>query len=308
MKGCIIGPRQRSDCEIWILEEGQKVFDNFFYVPMPSVVIKNDKVYFKGKDLSELDFVIPRIPRTYMEPGYKVLSILKDDVYMPIDPKSVLISHNKFWTLLALREAGIPVPDTYMAGSRKTVDKLLDEMKYPVVMKLLYGSLGKGVMFADTKQSAASFMDALERFNEPLFLEEYIENPGEDIRAVVVGGEVVGSMKRIAQKDERRTNIGIGGSGEPMSLTTEMKSMALKAADAIGMDVTGIDIIQGPKGPIVIEANVNVHFEGITKVLGMNIAKKIVEYVKSETETQHAPRIEKMLSGILKKTKTEQPK
>jgi hypothetical protein len=106
-------------------------------------------------------------------------------------------------------------------------------MRYPVVMKLLYGSLGKGVMFADTKQSAASFMDALERFNEPLFLEEYIENPGEDIRAVVVGGEVIGSMKRIAQKDERRTNIGIGGSGEPVELDTEMKSMALKAADAV---------------------------------------------------------------------------
>ena len=304
MEGCIIGPRQRSDCELWILEEGKKVFDSFFYAPMPSIVLKNDRAYFKGKDLSELDFVIPRIPRTYMWFGYNILKTLEGKVYMPIDPKSVLVSHNKFWTLLALKEAGLPVPDTYMAGSRRTVDMMLDGMKYPVVMKLLYGSLGKGVMFADSKQSAASFMDALERFNEPLFLEEYIENPGEDIRAFVLGGEVIGAMKRIAEKDERRTNIGIGGSGEPIELDANMKDMAVKAAAAIGMDITGIDIIKGPKGPIVLEANVNVHFEGITKVLGRNIAKDIVEYVKSEVQTQHFPRIEKMITDMLKKRKS----
>jgi len=305
MKGCIIGPKQRSDCEIWILEEGKKIFDKFFYAPMPSVVIRGDRVFFKGQDLSELDFVLPRMPRTYMWFGYKILRTIEQNkkrkVYMPIDPMSVIVSHNKFLTLLALKEAGIPVPETFMSGSRKTVEGVLDRMDYPVVMKLLYGSLGKGVMFADSKQSATSFMDALERFKEPIFLEEYVPNPGEDIRAFVLGGQVIGAMKRIAQKDERRTNIGIGGLGEPIELDAETKSIAIRAAKAIGMNITGIDIIQGPDGPIVIEANVNVHFEGLTKTLGMNVAKNIVEYVKRETRTQHFAKVEKIVADKMKR-------
>ena len=305
MKGCIIGPKQRSDCEIWLLEEGKKIFDKFFYAPMPSIVIRGDKVFFKGQNLSELDFVLPRMPRTYMWFGYKILRTLEQNkkrkVYMPIDPMSVIVSHNKFLTLLALKEAGLPVPETFMSGSRGTVENVLDRMDYPVVMKLLYGSLGKGVMFADSKQSAVSFMDALERFKEPIFLEEYVQNPGEDIRVFVLGGQVIGAMKRIAQKDERRTNIGIGGSGEPINLDAETKNIAVKAAKAIGMGITGIDIIQGPDGPVVIEANVNVHFEGLTKTLGMNVAKKIVEYVKHEARTQHFAKIEKIVTDIMKR-------
>jgi len=302
MKGCIIGPKQRSDCEIWLLEEGRKIFDKFFYAPMPSIVISGDKVLFKGKNLAELDFVLPRVPRTYMWFGYKILKVLEGRVYMPIDPQAVIVSHNKFLTLLALKEAGLPVPQTFMAASRKTVEDLLDEMSYPVVMKLLYGSLGKGVMFAESKQSAASFMDALERFKEPIFLEEYIPNPGEDIRAFVLGGGVLGAMKRIAQKDERRTNIGIGGTGEPTKLDIKMQDISIKAADVLGMDITGIDIIKGPRGPVIIEANVNVHFEGITKALGVNVAKEIVEFIKAETAMQDYSKVERFV-GWLKKPK-----
>jgi ribosomal protein S6--L-glutamate ligase len=282
MKGCIIGPKQRSDCELWILEEGKKVFDKFFYVPMTSVIIDGDKIVYKGTDLSKLDFVIPRIPRTYAWFGYNILKLLDGKVYMPIDPLSVIVSHNKFLTLLALKEAGLPVPDTFMASSRQTVEGLLDDMEYPVVMKLLYGSLGKGVMFADSKQSAMSFMDALERFKEPIFLEEYIPNPGEDIRVFVLGGEVLGAERRIAKGDERRTNIGIGGIGKPAKIDIKTEDLSIKAANALGMDITGIDVIKGPKGPIFIEANVNVHFEGLTKVLGINVAREIVKFVETE--------------------------
>lgn len=300
MNGCIIGPKQRSDCEIWLLEEGKKIFDKFFYAPMPSIVISGNKVLFKGKDLAELDFVLPRVPRTYMWFGYKILKALEGKVYSPIDPKSVIVSHNKFLTLLALKEAGLPVPETFMAVSRKTVENLLDEMDYPVVMKLLYGSLGKGVMFADSKQSATSLMDTLERFKEPIFLEEYIPNPGEDIRVFVIGGEVLGAMKRIAQKDELRTNIGIGGTGKPTTIDTKMKDIAIKAADVLGTDITGIDIIKGPKGPVIIEANVNVHFEGITKALGINVAKEIVEFVKTETSMRGFAKVERFVEWLKK--------
>jgi len=300
MKGCIIGPKNRSDCEIWLLEEGKKIFDKFFYAPMPSIAISGERVLFKGRDLAELDFVLPRVPRTYMWFGYKILKTLEGRVYMPIEPRSVLVSHNKFLTLLALREAGLPVPETFLAMSRQTVENLLDEMDFPVVMKLLYGSLGKGVMFADSKQSAVSFMDAFERFKEPIFLEEYVPNPGEDIRAFVLGGGLLGAMKRIAQKDERRTNIGIGGTGEAAKIDIKMEDIAIKAASALGMDITGIDIIKGPRGPVVIEANVNVHFEGLTKALGINVAKEIVEFIRAEASMRDYTKVERFVEWLKK--------
>lgn len=298
MKGCIIGPKERSDCELWILEEGKKAFNKFFYAPMPSIVVDGDRVFYKGADLGELDFVIPRIPRTYAWFGYKVLKLLEGKVYMPIDPLSVIISHNKFLTLLALKEAGLPVPDTFMAVSRQTVEGLLDNMDYPVVMKLLYGSLGRGVMFADSKQSAMSFMDALERFKEPIFLEEFIPNPGEDIRVFVLGGQVLGAEKRVAKSDERRTNIGIGGTGKPAKIDLKTKDISIKASNVLGMDITGIDVIRGPKGPVLIEANVNVHFEGLTKVLGMNVAKEIVEFVKTDARTHTFSKMMKFVEWL----------
>lgn len=298
MKGCIIGPKVRSDCEIWLLEEGKKIFDKFFYAPMPSIVISGDRVLYKGRNLAELDFVLPRIPRTYMWFGYKILKVLEDKVYMPIDPYAVIASRNKFLTLLALKQAGIPVPETYLSASRQTVENLLDEMSYPVVMKLLYGSLGKGVMFADSKQSAKSFMDTLERFKEPIFLEEYVPNPGEDLRVFVLGSEVLGAMRRIAEKDELRTNIGIGGTGKPAKIDDKIRDIAIKAADVLGTKITGIDIIKGPAGPVVIEANVNVHFEGITKTLGINVAREIVEFVRTEASIRERTKVGRFVDWL----------
>jgi len=302
MKGCIIGPRERSDCEIWLLNEGKKIFDKFFYVPMPSIILDGNRVLFKGMDLKELDFVIPRIPRTYLWYGYKILSVLKGHLYLPIEPESIIISHDKFLTLLALKEAHLPIPDTFLTVSRKSLDTLLDEMDYPVVMKLLKGSLGKGVMFADSKQSATSLMDTLERFKQPIFLEEFIPNPGEDIRIFVLGGDVLGAMKRKAVKDERRANIAIGGIGEPIKLNLKYRELAIRAADALGMDICGIDMIKGPKGPVIIEANINVHFEGLAKILSLNVAKEIVEYVKNEVSMYDYTKLERLLRWLKKET------
>mgnify|MGYP000524707672 CR=1 FL=1 len=299
--GCLLGPIKRSDCEIWLLKEGKKIFDKFFYVPIPSVIIDGERLLYKDKDLTELDFVLPRIPRSYVRFGYKLLSILKDKVYLPIEPESVLITHNKFLTLLALKEVGLPVPQTFLTASRKAMQALLDDMTFPVVMKVLYGSLGKGVMFADSKEAAVSVMDTLERFKQPIFLEEYVPNPGEDIRIFVLGNEVLGAMKRKAEKDERRANIGIGGTGEPIEIDWKCKDLAVKAAAALGMDVCGIDMIRGPSGPVIIEGNVNVHFEGLTKTLRVNVARAIVEYVNDELSMLGFTRLEKLMTWLKRK-------
>jgi len=285
MKLAILGPLERGYEQIRLLKEAKTAFNTVSYFPIPHVVIEMTgeecSVKYKDKELSDYDCILPRIPRTYRTFGFTILSLLKEKkVFCPIQPMSLFLSHNKFLTLLVLRENDLPIPDTFLALKRNVTEGVLDDIGYPVVLKLLYGSRGRGVMFADSKQSAISFIDTLEIFKEPIFVEEYLPNPGEDIRVYVVGYEVVASMKRRVRKDERRANIGIGGTGIKYKISKEYADISIKAAKALGMEICGIDIIETPKGPFIVETNVSAQFQGLEHTSGVNVARTIIDYMK----------------------------
>ena len=288
MKLAILGPRKRGYEEERFIEEGRKIFDRVDYFPIPRIIIRisnKEKILSYGnKNLLEYEAILPRIPRSYKTYGFTLLTILKsEEKYLPIDPFSVILSHNKFLTLVCLAEKGLPVPKTFLSLKRNTLEETLDQINFPLVLKLLYGSKGIGVMFADSKQSAISIMDTLERFKQPIFIEEYVENPGEDVRAYVIGNEVF-AMKRIAKKDERRANISIGGKGEVYKLKDEEIDLVLDAADALNMEICGVDFIPSYKGPLFIETNVNAQFKGLERATKVNIARKILEFLKERVE------------------------
>ena len=289
MQLAILGPLKRGYEEIRLIKEGSKVFDKVSYFPIPQIIVRiedeNFDLKFKEKSLKEFDCILPRVPRSYRTFGFTLLTLLKEmGKPIPIEPISIFTSHNKFLTLIVLSEHGLPIPKTFLSIKRKITENSLDELDYPVVMKLLYGSLGKGVMFADSKQSALSIMDVLERFKQPIFVEEYIKNPGEDIRVYIVGYKVAASMKRIAKKDERRSNIGIGGRGVKYEVSDEIGKLAIDAAKAMSMEICGVDIVEGPKGPVIIETNVNAQFHGLETTSKKNVARKIVKYMKEKVK------------------------
>lgn len=284
MKLAILGPLNRRYEEIRLLKEAPKHFDSVSYFPIPQVVVELEnesfKMTYKNKDLADYDVILPRMPRSYKTFGTTLLYFLaKLGKPLPIEPWAVVTSHNKFLTLTLLQEAGIPIPETYMSLKRKVIEYVLSTMSYPAVLKLLYGSMGVGVMFADSKQSAVSIIDAMERFNEPIFVEDFIPPGDTDIRAYVIGGKVVASMKRTAQKGDRRANIGMGGEGHVYKLTNEEKKLALKAAEVMGTRICGVDIMPSPSGPVIIETNVNAQFKGIEKATKKNIAGNILEFL-----------------------------
>lgn len=287
MKLAIIGPRRRGYEEERLLEEGRKIFEKVDYFPIPQIIIeiqKDKKLFYRNKNLFEYDVILPRIPRSYKTYGFILLSLLKDfGKYLPIDPFSIILSHNKFLTLLCFVERNLPVPKTFLAFKRKIIEESLDEITLPIVLKLLHGSKGIGVMFADSKQSARSIMDTLERFRQSIFIEEYVENPGEDVRAYVIGNEIF-AMKRKARRDERRANIAIGGKGEAYKLKEKEMDLVLDAAHSLKMEICGIDFIPSYKGPVLIEANVNAQFKGLEEATKVNIAKKILEFLKKEVK------------------------
>ncbi|MDI6825628.1 MAG: RimK family alpha-L-glutamate ligase [Candidatus Aenigmarchaeota archaeon] len=288
MKLAILGPLKRRHEEIRLIGEAKKVFDSvsYFCIPNLTVEITDGECFVKHKniDLSSFDCILPRIPRSYRTFGFTVLKILEGKVFFPIKPISLFYSHNKFSTLLLLKENNLPVPETYLALKRSVTENVLDEIVYPVVLKLLYGSMGRGVIFADSKQSAITFIDTLELFKQPIFVEEYVKNPGEDIRAYVIGDRVIASMKRIAKKNERRSNIGVGGKGIKYDIPQKIADLACDAAGALGMEICGVDIIEGPKGPTIIETNINAQFQGLESATKRNVARQIVEYLKERVK------------------------
>ena len=179
-----------------------------------------------------------------------------------------------------MKEAGLPVPRTFLSLKRDMLEELLDKIKYPLVIKLLYGSRGIGVMFADSKESAISVMDTLQRFDQPIFLEKFVGIPGRDIRAYVVGERVVGVMERRSKVGERRSNIAMGGKGVPYRLNEEEEKLVIRAAKCLGMEVCGVDFIPTPKGPVLIETNMNAQFKGLEETTGVNIARAILNFLK----------------------------
>ena len=286
MKICILGSKEIKFQEQKLIEEAKNRFQKVTYTPIPEVRIIDGVPNYKGIKLSSFDCVFPRIPRTYSTFGYSILRLIENKTFIPIKPESVIISHNKFMTVMKLTKAGIKTPLSYLGYKRESFMNFLEDLKYPTMLKLVEGSLGKGVMFAESKSSTIPIMDTIESMNEPIMIENYIENPGEDIRIIVVDGNIIASMKRKSADGEKRANIGIGGTGEKIEPTNEMRSMAIKASKVLGLGVAGIDIIDGKDGPVIIEANVNVQFEGMTKTTNVNVAKVIIDYLADKAESK----------------------
>ena len=111
------------------------------------------------------------------------------------------------------------------------------DVHYPIILKFPQGTHGKGVMVADSYAAASSVLDALDSLNQPALIQEYVETNGIDYRAFVIGDKVVASMKRVAQKDEKRANVHAGGSAEAVVLDAKYKKIAVDTAKCLNLDI-----------------------------------------------------------------------
>lgn len=284
MKAAVISLGSKSS--LWTIEELKKYFDEVDNINLKDIEISvgNDNVVlYKGKPLPNYDCV-------YAKGSFKYAPILRaasqdlfDECYMPIAPDAFSVVHDKFLTHLVLQKANIPMPKTYLASGVEASRALLSKVNYPIILKLLQGTQGKGVMFADSHAAASSILDTLESLKQPFIIQEFIDTSGTDTRVLVCGDKVIGAMVRRAKANEQRSNIHSGGVGEVIKPSEEVKKIAIKAAKALKMDIGGIDILDGPKGPVVIEANLSPGLQGITKATGDNLADKLAKYLYEKT-------------------------
>lgn len=289
MKLAILGPSKSKlgYSTERLLEEAQKSFKKVDLVPVIDVKLRigkeMDAVWGK-KSLKDYDYVLTRIDASRAQIGYPVVRILDQlGVNKPYKAESIIIAHNKFITLEKLVEAGIRVPETFLTGSRKSAKSIIDKHKLPIVLKLLSGFGGLGVMFMETREAATSAIETMKTLKQEICVEEFIKNPGEDVRGIVAGDEVIASFKRIAAKGERRANVKIGGRAVPYNLPDETKEIAIKAAKAIGADICAVDMIEGDR-TYVIEVNINPGLKGIEGATNLNVAQRIVEHARKRAE------------------------
>ena len=153
------------------------------------------------------------------------------------------------------------------------------------MLKLLSGYGGQGVMIMESKEAAQSTIETMQTLKQEILIEKFLENPGEDIRGILAGDEIIASYKRIAASGEVRANIHAGGRGEAFNLTPEMEEVVFKAAKSVGARICAVDMIESKGKPNVLEVNINPGFQGIEKATGINVAKRIIDFVKSEVRS-----------------------
>ena len=288
MKLAILGasPAKISYTTKKLLEEAKKEFKSVEIVPVIKVKLKLNKgadAIFGKKSLRDFDYILPRIDSKRAQIGYPVVRFLDDmGIKKPYPAETILIAHNKFITLEQFVKNGIPVPETYLTGSRESAMEILDKQKMPILLKLLSGFGGKGVMVMESKEAARSAIDTMKTLEQDILIEKYIPNPGEDIRGIVAGDEIIASFKRIAAPGEKRANIKMGGKGESFKLSEEMQDMTLKCAEAIKSKICAVDMIQGKDGLHVIEVNINPGIGEIEKATNINVAQRIIGFVRDE--------------------------
>jgi RimK family alpha-L-glutamate ligase len=197
-------------------------------------------------------------------------------------PKSIERAVDKYHALTLLEEQGIPVPRTAVTESPSRALKSFHELGGDVVIKPLFGSRGIGSTRISDPDVAERIFRAVSFYHGVLYLQEFIEHGTSDIRAFVLGDNVLSSMRRVSEG--WKTNVSQGAEPSPLKLGGDLEELAVRASEVVGCIVSGVDILEGPEGPMIIEVNSQPGWEGLQKVTKFNIADEIIGHVVSEAK------------------------
>ena len=248
-----------------------------------NITSSRPNVFYGGESLGRIDAVIPRIGASNTFYGTAVVRQFEVmNSYCINSSIAISQSRDKLRSLQILASAGINMPITGFASHTKDIKGVIEDIgSLPLIMKLLQGTQGQGIVLAETRQAAESVMSAFRQINADIMVQEFIrESSGEDIRALVVGDDVVASMKRIAPEGEFKSNIHQGGKTEPILLEENEKSMVVKATKVLGLSVAGVDFMRSKRGPLIIEVNSSPGLHGIETCSGVNVASKIISHIE----------------------------
>jgi len=190
---------------------------------------------------------------------------------------------NKLLTTSLLLKAGVATPRTKVCFSPEAALKAINDLGYPVVLKPVVGSWGRLVIAIKDREMAQAIIEMKSQmeglFSQIYYLQEMVQRPPRDIRSIVAGDNLVTAVYRYAPPDDWRTNVAVGGKTVSCPITSELREIVLKVAEAVGGGVLGVDLMEGPEGLVVHEVNPTVEFKGAASASTANIPKAIIDYV-----------------------------
>ncbi len=191
---------------------------------------------------------------------------------------------NKLATSIALAKAGVPTPRTFLALTSEAAEEAAEKLGYPLVLKPFTGSWGRMVTVVRDRATLQSLIEYKEELANPqeqhmYYMQEYVKRPPRDIRAIVAGDSIVACVHRIAPPGEWRTNVARGAISKAFKPEAELKEVILKAAEAVGGGVLGVDAMEPESGYLVHEVNNTVEFRGAQSAVETDIPAQLIKYV-----------------------------
>ncbi len=260
----IVGP---EEFDIVVTKEGRKsILHNSIPVDLPDCLI----------------------PRMGAGTTYFALAMIRHlerlGLFVLNSSQSIENAKNKLTTLQILAANNIPIPKTMLAKFPLNVDIVEREFTYPLIVKTVSGSYGKGVFLCENRAQLKDLADLIEVSKDPkvnVIIQEFVLfSNGKDIRVFVVGRRHIGAMVRIAREGKLKANFSAGGTVEPFDLNPAVEWLAVESAKLVGLDIAGIDILFDGDSYKVCEVNSSPGFEGFEKATGLNVPQEIYHYIQ----------------------------
>lgn len=240
------------------------------------------------------DFIIPRIGA---ETSYFGLAVLRQLEYLGTfvcnSTQAIETVKDKLHSQQILCQSNLPTPKTMLVKFPIDKELIKKEFGFPVVVKLISGSKGKGVYLCKSENEINSLMSEIkqENPNANIIFQEYIApSHGQDIRVFMIGGKIIGCMKRVSQSDDFKANFSQGGRVEEYLMNPELERLALETNQLFKLDIIGIDFLVDEQGYQICEANSAPGFNGLEKVIGVGVAEQMLDYIAiklGKAITQH---------------------
>ena len=244
-------------------------------------------LFFRNRKLSHYDAIIPRIGASVSTFGTAVVRQFEQMGVFSLNSSFAISSaRDKLRSTQLLSRHGVGIPPTAFARDRANVLPSIEAVGgAPVIIKLLEGAQGIGVILAETTKIAEAIIETLQSARQNVVIQRFItESRGRDVRAFVVGDRVVAAMSRQARGDEFRANMHRGGTAKKIDIDPAFERTAIVAAQVMGLHVAGVDMLEGPDGPLVLEVNASPGLEGIETATGVDVASAVVSHLEQQVQ------------------------
>ena len=246
------------------------------------------KPYFKVNGISILDdldaLIIRPIGRGSLEELVFRMDMLykleRQGFYMVNPPTAIEHCVDKYDILAILEDEGVPVPRTLATESVNEAIRAFKELGGDIVVKPIFGSRGQGATRVNDIDIADTIFKAITFHHGVIYMQEFVPHGNSDIRAFVIGDQVVACMRRVATG--WKTNYSQGAKPAPAQISREFEEIAIKSSKAVGCKIAGVDILEGPDGPRIVDVNSQPGWKGLQVVAKVNIAEEIVNFVLKE--------------------------